>query len=124
MTRRRPPPSPRRPAPQPSSNRTRYIWLVVIFVLLFGGAFVAFDFFSQNQSILPTASASQNVVFEGTVVVEPNRFEAFEFEIDTATMSDVVLTGDFSTTGGSGDDIVALVMDEIDYRNWLSEAVS
>ncbi len=56
----------------------------------------------------------------GTITVQAGSYYNVQFSVDTNVMKDVMVEGSFQASGGSGNDIDALVLNEMDFINWLN----
>lgn len=110
-------------------------WGVVIIVmaalLIVGG--IAYFVLSRSYPsstgeapVSPKATAravlvpqSRNLV-NGTITVGAGKHYDIPFSVDTSIMKDVKVVGSFRASGGSGNDIVALVMNDTAYVNWAN----
>jgi plastocyanin domain-containing protein len=54
----------------------------------------------------------------GTITVLPGSSYGVQFSVDTSIMKGVKVEGSFQASGGSGNDIDVLILDEMDFINW------
>ncbi|OLD14722.1 MAG: hypothetical protein AUF79_02800 [Crenarchaeota archaeon 13_1_20CM_2_51_8] len=104
------------PAKKPFLSSTVSIFIVVIIlaVVILGGVFAA------NYGLHPPISTS---VVNGVVTVSPATTQKYTFLVpDGATNAHV--TGSFTATGGSGNDIIVYVKDSSGYSLYNSGQVS
>jgi hypothetical protein len=57
-------------------------------------------------------------LLNGTITVQAGGYYDVQFTVDTNIMKDVKVEGSFQASGGSGNDIEALVLSEMDFINW------
>jgi hypothetical protein len=116
-----PPPSyptyqqPYQPTPH-KSNTTLIIAIIVIVVVVVGvlGAIAAIGFF--NTVSTATTSHTNNIV-NGLVTVPAGSYEYYQFSVPSgATL--VTVSGPFTASGGSGNDIDVFVVDQTNFVNW------
>ena len=75
----------------------------------------------QFQPSVPViVQQTQNLVNE-TITVSARNYYNVSFTIDASRMQNAVVLGSFKASGGSGNDIIALVMDDMAYINWRNE---
>lgn len=70
----------------------------------------------QALSNAMAAATAHNVV-NGTITVSPGTHQDYPVTVTTG-MSDAKLDGSFTASGGSGNDIIVMVMDATNYANW------
>ena len=68
----------------------------------------------NNPVMLPR----ERKLLAGQATVGAGKLYWVRFSVDTAVMKNVRVVGHFSTTGGSGDDIQAVIADEDNFENW------
>jgi hypothetical protein len=83
-------------------------------LLLVGALFL----YACSSSSIPFVNKTRNIV-NGIETIKPGGYEYIRFNIDGA-MVNVVLSGTFTASGGSGNDIEVLVLDDINYTNWVN----
>lgn len=59
---------------------------------------------------------SQNLV-NGAITVKADGYYDVSFTV-TSSMENPIVSGSFTASGGSGNDIIAYIFDSIDYTNW------
>jgi hypothetical protein len=57
------------------------------------------------------------LIIPGTITVYNNNYLAYQVDV-TPAMNNARLSGDFTTSGGSGNDIKVYLMDNTNYLNW------
>ena len=67
---------------------------------------------------LPDPTERSMEIINRMINVEPQPLWEETFEVDLETMRNVRVVGWFISTGGSGNDIRVLVLDDIDFINW------
>lgn len=76
---------------------------------------------SQSTSVAnqqqPTLRSSNLV--NGTITVKAGSYYNAPFSI-TSAMTNSSVTGSFTASGGSGNDIIALVLDDMSFTNWIN----
>lgn len=103
---------------------------IVVLLVMAGGAYVALS--SAGVSVVQvktvtittvTSSTTQtstpvsaNVV-NGDISVRAGQYEDYQLTVP-ANAAGAELTGNFLASGGSGNDIIVLIMDQTDYVNW------
>ena len=94
------------------------IVLVVVIVVGVVGAIAAYsyiNFATSNTSNL-RLPRSVNLV-NGQITVQPGQYNYYYFTIPTGATG-ITLTGSFTASGGGGNDIEVLVMDQTNFANW------
>ncbi len=56
----------------------------------------------------------------GVITVGPNDYYHVQFIIDTDSMLNVKVEGTFRASGGSGNDIEVMILDDMAYTNWIN----
>lgn len=62
---------------------------------------------------------SRNLI-NATITVDPGDYYHVSFSARINGMRDVVMLGSFTASGGSGNDIIVLLLDDIAYTNWVN----
>ncbi len=84
---------------------------------------------SQGAAQLPAPTTSQHTptpvsiprnsnLVNGIITVQPGGNYNVRFTVNTSTMQSVRVIGTFQASGGSGNDIKALIMDDMAFTNW------
>jgi hypothetical protein len=60
------------------------------------------------------------VITNGQITIEPMKWVSYTVQV-TPQMIDPTLKGNFTASGGSGDDVTAAVADEMNITNWINE---
>jgi hypothetical protein len=88
----------------------------VILIIIVFAAFIALDNGGGNSgSIFPTTH-TVNLV-NGLVTINANYYEYYTFTIPSGA-SNIQVSGSFTASGGSGNDIKVLILDQSDFTNW------
>ena len=103
--------------PSPSKSNTGLIiaivLIVVVVVAVIGGV-LALGFYNAAKSA-PTQQSS-NIV-NGLITVQPGGYNYYQFTVPAGATT-VSVTGSFTASGGSGNDIDVFVTDETNFVNW------
>lgn len=67
---------------------------------------------------MPQPTPMSRTIFTGSAAVEALNSTYYEVSIDSDRMTSPRLTGRLTAAGGSGNDIVVLVMSDADFMNW------
>lgn len=70
--------------------------------------------------ILRDTPQTSNLI-NGNIVVTPGDYYDIPFLVDTNEMRNIRVVGSFEASGGSGNDIIALILDDIAFANWINE---
>ncbi len=112
-----PPTSPPQPA---KSNTTLILVIVLIVVVVVGviGAIAAFTFvnYAANSASNLHVPRTTNIV-NGLITVPAGGYEYYPFTLAIGTIS-ISVSGSFTASGGSGNDIDVFVMDQTNFINW------
>lgn len=54
-------------------------------------------------------------------MVTPGDYYDIPFQVDTSEMRNIRVVGSFEAGGGSGNDIIALILDDMAFINWINE---
>ena len=108
------------PGPKGQSHTTRNIIIavVVVLIILIIGVPFALGFYSGvsgNGGIYPS-SHSVSIV-SGSVAVNANSYTSYQFSVPSGA-TNVVVSGTFTASGGSGNDIRVYIMTQTDFTNW------
>ncbi|HZY46776.1 MAG TPA: hypothetical protein VFE96_03160 [Candidatus Bathyarchaeia archaeon] len=111
------------PPPQAQKSNTTLILvivLVVIVVVAVVGAIAAYSFFNYARSSTSNLRLPHtgNIV-NGLITVRPGTYNYYQFTVPVGATS-TALGGSFSVSGGTGNNIEVLVMDQSNYNNWKS----
>jgi len=71
---------------------------------------------SSNHSV-PTQRAS-NIV-HGVITVPAGSYTSYTVDLPTGSFN-VIVSGSFTASGGSGNDIQVFIMDKVNFDNWLN----
>lgn len=119
------------PAPVEKPNRTPWI-LGIGAILIAGAVFLSQSKTSGNGGApeAPAASAPTPVaktryvpatesIATGQIIVKAQGYVQYRFVI-TPEMVEPTVKGTFNASGGTGNDIAAVVADEMNYTNWIN----
>lgn len=103
-------------ASQPRSHTARNIAIAVFVVVIVVavGLLVALNL-RGGGGILPS-SHTENIV-NGLVTVNAGAYEDYQFVVPSGASS-IQVSGSFTASGGSGNDIKVYIMDSINFINW------
>ena len=105
------------PTPRPKSNTTLII-LVVVIVVVIVGAVIATIIAIGTFTVLRTATMQHTAnIVNGLITVPAGQYEYYQFA-PPAGSTLISVSGSFTASGGSGNDIVVLVMDQTNFVNW------
>ncbi len=99
------------------------IGALVLLVILIGGLYVGVMRESGGSGLPPIAAGLQPVsekLVSGQTVVPAGKHFFVRFRIDPSTMRNARVVGSFHTSGGSGNDIQAVVVEETEWENWIN----
>lgn len=91
-----------------------YILLLILLLIGCGGA----DILTSPPS---TPTPTQVSLWEETVVVEPRTAAWEKLLIDVTGREGTIILGEFVTTGGGGNDIELLILDDHDFINFQND---
>jgi hypothetical protein len=114
-------PQPYYPPPPPAKSNTTLIIaiiiIVVVVVAVIGGiAAVAFYNFAATSTSTLRTPRSANIV-NGLITVQAGGYNYYPFTL-AAGSTGISVSGSFTASGGSGNDIEVFVMDESNFINW------
>lgn len=72
----------------------------------------------QQQHTRQPVLQTSNLV-NGTITVNSRSYYNAVFSV-TSAMTNSTLTGSFTASGGSGNDIIAMVLDDMSFTNWIN----
>jgi hypothetical protein len=102
--------------PAPAKSNTALIIAIVIIVVVVGAVIAGALLLAVFTPTSLTTQRSANIV-NGLITVQPSQYNYYPLTIP-AGASSVVVSGSFTASGGSGNDIEVLVMDQTNYVNW------
>jgi hypothetical protein len=124
----------RKPAPQQPSVP----WLIGAALVLVIGTLIAWSISSSNHANAKSVDAAKSVarpvpvpvlrtryvpvgqnIAKGQIAVGARGFAQYQFTI-SPEMLQPVFAGDFTVSGGGGNDIMAVIADEDNYTNWIN----
>jgi hypothetical protein len=113
-----PPPPPQ--SPQKNSfitSRTGRNFVVGL-VILFLAIVVILSASSYMNSLNSTTTHVTNIV-NGMATVNSNSYQTYTFTVPSGA-SNIAISGSFTASGGSGNDIKVLVLEQSDFTNWAN----
>jgi len=102
--------------PAPAKSNTALIIAIVIIVVIVGAVIAGALLLAVFTPTSLTTQRSANIV-NGLITVQPSQYNYYPLTIPSGASS-VVVSGSFTASGGGGNDIEVLVMDETNYINW------
>jgi hypothetical protein len=121
------PSAPQSEPPGPRQGKTKTRWgfvafgFVVVMVLVYNLAIRTQNDTSGTGSPVarPRYSPASEAIVSGNVAVQANGYADYRFQI-TPGMRDARLIGTFTASGGSANDIEAVVASEAEFSNWIN----
>lgn len=102
--------------PAPKKSNTVLIVAVVLILVVVGAVIGGIVIFGVLSPLSSTTTHSYNIV-NGLITVQPSQYNYYVLTIPTSASS-IVVSGSFTASGGSGNDIDVLLMDQTNYVNW------
>lgn len=123
-----PQPAPR--APEPPQRKSRVGWLLGVLAVVIVGAVILANRTSAPASDSPAAAApvrapsvryvpATQKIASGQIVVRANGYVQYRFQI-TPEMRSAHVSGQFNASGGTGNDIEAVIATEAEFTNWVN----
>ena len=112
-----PPPSYSEPTQTPTNNFTKIVGIIIIVLVVIIGGWYLTNSKGGNNNIPFIPQQYKNTIFSGSVLVNSNSYVYYTFSIPTSA-SNAILSGSFTASGGSGNDIKVYVMSQTDFTNW------
>lgn len=114
-------PQPYYPPPPPAKSNTTLIVVIVVIVIVvvavIGGIFaIAVYNIASTSNLTSRTQQSANIV-NGLITVQAGGYNYYPFTLAAGTTS-ITVSGSFTASGGSGNDIEVFVMDETNFINW------
>ena len=75
---------------------------------------------SRPKSPTPVLVPQSRNLVNATITVGPGKHYDIPFSVNVNTMRNVRVVGSFRASGGSGNDIKAIIMDDMAYINWVN----
>jgi hypothetical protein len=121
---------------KPTHRRSSVPWLLGVVLVLVIGTLIAWSISSSNHANAKSAVAAKSVarpvpvlktryvpvgqnIARGQITVGARGFAQYQFSI-SRNMFQPVFAGDFTVSGGGGNDIMAVIADEDNYANWIN----
>jgi hypothetical protein len=93
------------------------VLIVVVVVAVIGGiAAISFYYFAASSTSTLRVPHSANIV-NGLITVQAGKYNYYWFTLPAGSTSTSV-TGSFTASGGSGNDVEVFVMDQTNFVNW------
>ena len=115
-------------APPHVTKRRR--WVLYLVALLAGVALIVVVVSRLNYEPPPTGSQAENPtpvlqpvsekLFSGQSVVRAGKYVFVKFQVDPEKMHGPRVLGTFHASGGSGNDIQAVIAEESEFENWVN----
>jgi ribosomal protein S27AE len=102
--------------PAPKKSNTTLIIVVVVIVIVVVGAIVGILALGALFNTVSTSTHSTNLV-NALVTVPAAQYEYYQFVVPSGATA-VTVSGSFTASGGTGNDIEVLVFDQTNYVNW------
>lgn len=103
------------PTVQPKLHLARNVAIVTVAIAIVVVAIVAISLSGGFSGILPS-SHTVNIV-NGLVTVNAGSYEYYQFTVPSGA-SNIQVSGTFTASGGSGNDIKVYIMDSTNFVNW------
>lgn len=100
-------------SPKRASHTRRNIGIIVVVIVVVAIIGVALS--TGGGGVIPQQQ-TVNIV-NGLITVNADSYESYQFSVPSGASS-VSVSGSFTASGGSGNDIVVLVMDSTNFVNW------
>ncbi len=111
-----------------SSHAARNVAIAIFVIAVIAVSYVALDsagimvvqkstVMSVTYSTTETPQSSSNNIVNGLITVSPGNYEYYQVSVPAGAYN-VQLSGTFTASGGSGNDIIVSVMDQTDFVNW------
>jgi len=68
----------------------------------------------------PTYVPQSSNLVNGTVTANAGSYYYQAFTVDTSYMTNPTVVGSFTASGGSGNDVIALILDAMSFTNWVN----
>jgi hypothetical protein len=88
------------------------VGLLVLIIIPMAGCSQSGSGAQQQQQTLQTSN-----LVNGTITVNAGSYYDVSFTV-TSGMTNPTVTGSFTASGGSGNDVIALVLDSLSFTNW------
>jgi hypothetical protein len=102
--------------PAPNKSNTLLIIAIVLIVVVVAAVIGGILLFAYFAPFSTTTNHSLNMV-NGLITVQPGYYNYYFVTVPSGASS-VVMNGTFTASGGSGNNIEVLVMDQTNYVNW------
>lgn len=117
-------------APEPPQRKSRVSWLLAVLAVVIVGAVILANRTNAPASDSPATAApvrapsvryvpATQKIASGQIVVRANGYVQYRFQI-TPEMRSAHVSGQFNASGGSGNDIEAVIATEAEFTNWVN----
>lgn len=93
-------------------------WVLYLIAVLAGIALIVVVVSQRTSEPVPQPVSEK--LFSGQSVVRAGKYVFVKFRVDPATMQDAHVVGSFHASGGSGNDIQAVIAEEDEFENWIN----
>jgi hypothetical protein len=116
------------PGPSGKSHLARNIAVLVVVLVIIAASYLALSYAGiavvQKKTVTTVIYSTTEVpqtfssnVVNGIIAVNAGNYQSYRVTAPTGAYN-LQLSGSFTASGGSGNDIVVLIMDETNYVNW------
>ncbi len=95
------------------------VWLIAFLIILPLGCSIQ-PTLTKTPSPTPVLVPQNQNLVNATITVRNGGHYDVPFSVDTSKMRDIKVSGTFRAYGGFGNDIIALIMDDMAYINWAN----
>ena len=117
-------------APEPPQRKSRVGWLLGVLAIVIVGAVILANRSSAPASDSPATAApvrapsvryvpATQKIASGQIVVRASGYVQYRFQI-TPEMRSAHVSGQFNASGGTGNDIEAVIATEAEFTNWVN----
>lgn len=97
------------------------VFVTVVLALVIGcGGEGGGDWYSPPQQPKAVLVPQSRNLINATITVSAGDYYHVPFSVNIDGMRDVTVSGSFMASGGSGNDIVVVILDNIAYTNWVN----
>ena len=117
---------------QTSNNKHTYgrgiaigllVGLTLVLVFLFWSRMAGLRHVEEDSAVLLLRNTPRPVmttIFSGDVTVKAGKYQSWTINVDPGSMQNVHVWGSFHASGGSGNDIQAVVAEQSEFENWIN----
>src|SRR2546427_9414942 len=106
--------------PAPAKSNTVLIIAIVIIAVVVGAVIGGILLFGAFNTLSSTTTQRSVAIVNGVITVQPAQYYYYTLTVPSGATS-VTVSGTFTASGGSGNDIEVLVMDQTNYVNWQND---